>query len=222
MPTTCTGSRAAFPRTLAGRHGPHRTARPAGGSPPRMRPPPAPRWPCWPPSTSRSPHSKRGSMPIFVVTRTLRSCCPNQAWPRSSVPGCSPSSVTTPPATPPQRTARTMPAPARSTGTSGKRKLVAARYVHNDRLVDALMRQAQSALQTSPGARAYYDRSTRPRARPQPRAAPARQPARRHPARVPQDPHPLRRDDRMVTSRRQARCLTSEALGCLSLNPWMI
>ena len=44
------------------------------------------------------------------------------------------------------------------TRASGKRKLVAARYVHNDRLVDALMRQAQSALQTSPGARAYYDR----------------------------------------------------------------
>ena len=44
------------------------------------------------------------------------------------------------------------------TRASGKRKLVAARYVHNDRLVDALMLQAQSALQTSPGARAYYDR----------------------------------------------------------------
>ena len=44
------------------------------------------------------------------------------------------------------------------TRASGKRKLVAARYVHNDRLVDALMLQAQSALQASPGARAYYDR----------------------------------------------------------------
>ncbi|MGW5153559.1 IS110 family transposase [Rhodococcus koreensis] len=44
------------------------------------------------------------------------------------------------------------------TRASGKRRLVAARYVHNDRLVDALMRQAQSALQASPGARAYYDR----------------------------------------------------------------
>jgi hypothetical protein len=33
-----------------------------------------------------------------------------------------------------------------------------ARYVHNDRLTDALMSQAFSALQASPGARAYYDR----------------------------------------------------------------
>jgi hypothetical protein len=41
---------------------------------------------------------------------------------------------------------------------SGKRKVVSARFVHNDRLVDALMGQAQSALQASPGARAYYDK----------------------------------------------------------------
>jgi hypothetical protein len=30
--------------------------------------------------------------------------------------------------------------------------------VHNDRLIDALMTQAFSALRVSPGARAYYDR----------------------------------------------------------------
>jgi hypothetical protein len=30
--------------------------------------------------------------------------------------------------------------------------------VHNDRLIDALGRQAFSALHASPGARAYYDR----------------------------------------------------------------
>ena len=30
--------------------------------------------------------------------------------------------------------------------------------MHNDRLVDALMSQAFSALSASPGARAYYDR----------------------------------------------------------------
>jgi hypothetical protein len=30
--------------------------------------------------------------------------------------------------------------------------------VHNDRLIDALMTQAFSALNASPGARAYYDR----------------------------------------------------------------
>ncbi len=43
------------------------------------------------------------------------------------------------------------------TRQSGKRKTVAARFVRNDRLADALHRQAQSALITSPGARAYYD-----------------------------------------------------------------
>ena len=32
-----------------------------------------------------------------------------------------------------------------------------ARYVHNDRLRDALGRQAFAALTASPGARAYYD-----------------------------------------------------------------
>jgi hypothetical protein len=44
------------------------------------------------------------------------------------------------------------------TRASGKKKTVAARFVHNDRLVDALMTQAFSALNASPGARAYYDR----------------------------------------------------------------
>jgi Transposase/Transposase IS116/IS110/IS902 family len=40
---------------------------------------------------------------------------------------------------------------------SGRLEIVRARYVHNDRLLDALSRQAQSALKASPGARAYYD-----------------------------------------------------------------
>jgi len=43
------------------------------------------------------------------------------------------------------------------TRASGKKKLVAARWIHNDRLLDALMAQAFSALKTSPGARAFYD-----------------------------------------------------------------
>jgi transposase len=43
------------------------------------------------------------------------------------------------------------------TRASGKRKAVAARFVHNDRLVDALHAQAFSALTASPGARAFYD-----------------------------------------------------------------
>ncbi len=44
------------------------------------------------------------------------------------------------------------------TRQSGKKKTVHARYVHNDRLLDALGRQAFCALRASPGARAYYDR----------------------------------------------------------------
>ena len=43
------------------------------------------------------------------------------------------------------------------TRASGKKKVVLARYVHNDRLIDALMGQAFAALNASPGARAYYD-----------------------------------------------------------------
>jgi transposase len=43
------------------------------------------------------------------------------------------------------------------TRQSGKKKIVMARFIGNDRLADALHRQAQSALRASPGARAYYD-----------------------------------------------------------------
>jgi transposase len=43
------------------------------------------------------------------------------------------------------------------TRASGKKKVVLARFVHNDRLIDTLMTQAFSALTASPGARAYYD-----------------------------------------------------------------
>ena len=43
------------------------------------------------------------------------------------------------------------------TRASGKKKVVAARFIHNDRLVDALNAQAFTALRASPGARALYD-----------------------------------------------------------------
>ncbi len=43
------------------------------------------------------------------------------------------------------------------TRASGKKKAVMARFVHNDRLIDALNAQAFAALNASPGARAYYD-----------------------------------------------------------------
>jgi transposase len=44
------------------------------------------------------------------------------------------------------------------TRASGKKKVALARFIHNDRLIDALMAQAFAALNASPGARAYYDR----------------------------------------------------------------
>ena len=43
------------------------------------------------------------------------------------------------------------------TRASGKKKIVAARFVHNDRLADALRIQAFAALRVSPGARTFYD-----------------------------------------------------------------
>ncbi len=43
------------------------------------------------------------------------------------------------------------------TRASGKRKVVAARFIRNDRLTDALMAQAFAAMNASPGARALYD-----------------------------------------------------------------
>jgi len=43
------------------------------------------------------------------------------------------------------------------TRASGKKKMVMARFIHNDRLLDALMTWAFSSLNASPGARAFYD-----------------------------------------------------------------
>lgn len=43
------------------------------------------------------------------------------------------------------------------TRASGKRKVVLAPFTGNRHLGDALLRQAYCALNTSPGARAYYD-----------------------------------------------------------------
>lgn len=44
------------------------------------------------------------------------------------------------------------------TRASGKKKVALARYTRNDRLIDALMGQAFTALTASAGARAYYDK----------------------------------------------------------------
>ncbi len=43
------------------------------------------------------------------------------------------------------------------TRASGRKKIVAARFIRNDRLTDALMIQAFASLRVSPGARAFYD-----------------------------------------------------------------
>ncbi|MGZ3489756.1 MAG: IS110 family transposase, partial [Isosphaeraceae bacterium] len=43
------------------------------------------------------------------------------------------------------------------TRASGKKKTIMARFIRNDRLIDALMAQAFSALNVSRGARALYD-----------------------------------------------------------------
>jgi hypothetical protein len=43
------------------------------------------------------------------------------------------------------------------TRASGKKKVVAARFVRNNRLIDALMARAFTSMLASPGARAFYD-----------------------------------------------------------------
>jgi transposase len=43
------------------------------------------------------------------------------------------------------------------TRASGKKKVVAARFIHNDRLLDAHVAWAFASLNASPGARAFYD-----------------------------------------------------------------
>ena len=72
------------------------------------------------------------------------------------------------------------------TRQSGKQKFVLARYVHNDRLLDALGRQAFTALTASPAARAYDQLRNRGKDH-KGLSTSARQPARRDPPRLPQD-----------------------------------
>ena len=53
-------------------------------------------------------------------------------------PGARPSSATTPPATPTPKARKNYAGTSPITRASGKKKVVLARYVHNDRLIDAL------------------------------------------------------------------------------------
>jgi hypothetical protein len=79
---------------------------------------------------------------------------------------------------------------------SGKSTVVAARFVRNRRLADALHTQAMSALGGSPGVRAYYDRQ---RARGVGHNAALRQ-----------------LGNRLVTPHATPRRLTSNGMGCLT------
>nr|WP_271213380.1 transposase [Rhodococcus wratislaviensis]GLK40457.1 hypothetical protein GCM10017611_73320 [Rhodococcus wratislaviensis] len=96
-------------------------------------------------------------MRIWPTPKTLRSSCPSPGWDRCSARprvlsefGDDPERYAT------AKARKNYAATSPITRVSGKKKVVAARFVHNDRLVDALNSQAFSALQASPGARAYY------------------------------------------------------------------
>ena len=80
-------------------------------------------------------------------TRTLRSTCPSPAWDLSSAPGSSASSATTPDRYASGKARKNYAATSPITRASGKKKVVAARFIRNDRLTDALMAQAFAALQ---------------------------------------------------------------------------
>jgi hypothetical protein len=102
------------------------------------------------------------------------------------------------------------------TRASSKKKALPARHVHNTRLIDAVMTQAFSALNASPGARTNYDQHRAPQ-----RPTPTGQPTRRHPARLPQNPHPPQRNNRLVTPHPNNRRFTSKHLECLSSPKWV-
>ncbi len=63
------------------------------------------------------------------------------------MPGCSQNSATTPARYASAKARKNYAGTTPITRPSGKKKIVTARYVHNDRLIDALMSQAFSALQ---------------------------------------------------------------------------
>jgi hypothetical protein len=85
-------------------------------------------------------------------TRTLRSTSPSPAWQPSSAPGCSAEFGDDPRRYVSAKARRNYGGTSPITRASGKKKVVAARFIHNDRLVDALMSWAFSSLKAFPGA----------------------------------------------------------------------
>jgi transposase len=84
------------------------------------------------------------------------------------------------------------------TRQSGKKKVVLTRYVHNDRLVDALSRQAFSALTQLTGSTGVLRRAPGARGGTPCRTASSCQPARRDSPRMPQNAHRVRREQGLV------------------------
>ena len=107
------------------------------------------------------------------------------------------------------------------TRASGKKKVVAARFIHNDRLIDAFMglglRIAERLARRPHVLRPAARQGTRAQRRSQ---APG-EPAGRHSPRLPEDPHPLRRGHSLGAPGKPPpifrRGLTFKLLGCLSL-----
>ncbi|GII97108.1 hypothetical protein Ssi02_73390 [Sinosporangium siamense] len=94
----------------------------------------------------------------MVGTRRLRSSSPSRDLGRSSAPGYSPKFGDDPTRYASVKARRNYAGTSPITRASGRKRVVSARFVHNDRLVDALITQASRAISVSPGARAYYDR----------------------------------------------------------------
>ncbi len=93
----------------------------------------------------------------MASTRTLRSTCPSPAWARSPAPRVLSEFGDDPHRYASGKARRNYAGTSPITRASGKKKIVTARFVGNDRLIDALMIQAFAALRGSPGARAFYD-----------------------------------------------------------------
>jgi hypothetical protein len=93
----------------------------------------------------------------LVGTRTLSATAASQGSARCSPPGCSGEFGDDPDRYAGARSRKHDAGTSPITRASGKKRIVLARYVRNDRLADALHQQAFCALTAAPGARAYDD-----------------------------------------------------------------